>query len=589
MHETARDAQIPDQEPNVPGAPLEAGEITESGQELIQRAPTGYLWNQAYSLWLFISLLLFEVVARRSLTQADTNVFDLVTTAANLGFYLASLGLTSAASVFVPRALAEGGVAHARALALRLVIVRLGAVLVVGAALLWGTPALVGAAHAAGWAPGIALVDSYSIQTVTQHGFIIAAYVVGVGMSNLLGGLLTALVRTRVVFIVGGLGQVLLLACAYVLGVSFGGGVDGLLAAQALPGAFTALIFAFALRQVLRSRESQTGQSLLKPTLQLGAASWMADLPNAALILPIAVGQLTAVAPQDLLFFKSTYQMGDAGTRFFTDGLGGISTAAMSAAYADGRRGPLAIAWRTVNKLQVLLAVPLAAFCVPHAGPIMAFLFGARYASSGPLFATFLIINALMQIIGGATQEWVLYVLGKQQWVVASRWASLAILLVLGFWLIPLYHALGALLAVGLARLAAAIFLFVIARIAVRRAYPWAFTLKILAGMIPAVTFAVAWRPDKFTLLVGAGAVYTLIFLACMWLIRPLDAEDAGLLAQVATPMRVFFSLFLARGQGPRPGSGSLPTASGSQPAVASLPSGPHPALRAEPATPPDR
>lgn len=589
MHETARDAHGPQHTPGAEGTPADPGEITESGQELIQRAPSGYLWNQAYSFWLFVSLLLFEVVARRSLTQDDTNVFDLVSTAANLGFYLASLGLSSAGTVFIPRALAEGGPGRALVLAIRLVILRLLTVMVVSAVLLWGLPELVGLAQAAGWPYGADLANSYAIRVVVEHRAIVAAYVVGVGMSNLLGGLLVALVRTRVVFIAGGLGQVLLLVLAYMLSVTFGGGVDGLLAAQALPGAFTALIYAVALRQVLRARADREGKRLLGPTVQLGVASWLADLPNAALILPIAVGQLTAVAPQQLLFFKSTYQMGDAGTRFFTEGLGGVSMATMSAAYGDGRMGPLAVAWRTVSKLQVLLAVPLAAFCVPHAGAIMAALFGSRYSSSGMLFAVFLILNALMQVIGGATQEWVLYVLGRQQWVVVSRWASLGLLLPLGYFLIPAYEALGALLAVGLARLAAAIFLFVIARIAMRRAYPWAFTLKILVGMVPAVAFAVAWRPQSFFLLVGAGAIYAIIFAACMWLIRPLDEEDAGLLTQVAKPLRVFLSLFVARARTPRSRGGAL-AAGGGQAAVAGMSqSGPVVVPHSDPANGPER
>lgn len=571
MHDTARNGRALTYDTGAVDGPAARGEITKSGQDLIHRAPTGYLWNQAFSLWLFVSLLLFEVVARRSLTQADTNIFDLVTTVANLGFYVASLGLSSASAVYIPRALAEGGVGRARALAIRLVVVRLVSVLIVGAALLLGVPELAALAKVLGWPVAISFANSYSITTVSEHGAVIAAYVIGVGMSGLLGGLLTALVRTRVVFIVGGLGQLLLLACAYILGVTFGGGVDGLLAAQALPGAFTALIYAFVLRQVLRARSDTSGNRLLGPTLQLGLASWMADLPNAALILPIAVGQLTAVAPQELLFFKSTYQMGDAGTRFFTDGLGGISTATMSVAYADGRRGPLAVAWRTISKLQLLLAVPLAAFCVPHAGAIMAILFGARYAASGPLFATFLIINALMQVIGGATQEWVLYVLGRQQWVVLSRWISLGVLLVLGYLLIPPYHALGALVAVGLARLVAVILQFIVARLVVRREYPWAFTAKILVGMLPAVVFAAAWRPASFALLVASGAVYLLLFIAAMRLLRPLDTEDARLLTQVSTPLRLFLALFVGPDRGPTAGDGTVTVDSASQPAVAAM------------------
>ena len=41
MHETARDAHGPQHTPGAEGTPADPGEITESGQELIQRAPSG--------------------------------------------------------------------------------------------------------------------------------------------------------------------------------------------------------------------------------------------------------------------------------------------------------------------------------------------------------------------------------------------------------------------------------------------------------------------------------------------------------------------------------------------------------------------
>ena len=76
-----------------------------------------------------------------------------------------------------------------------------------------------------------------------------------------------------------------------------------------------------------------------------------------------------------------------------------------------------------------------------------------------------------------------MYVLGRQQWVVISRWATLGILAVVGALLVPQFAAFGALLAVGIGRLAAQIFLLVLARIWVRRPYPLAFVVKLLLAL----------------------------------------------------------------------------------------------------------
>lgn len=555
MHDTNQDGEAARQHEPLASTNDTISPITDTGKQLIRRAPTGYLWNQAASLWLFVSLLLFEVVVRRSLPQADTNVYDLVSTAANLGYYIATLGLASAGTVYLPRALAEGGPGQALALAIRLVLTRVFLALVVASVVVWGLPALLATVTATGWTPLIALSRSFTLQAMLQHRGVIAAYVVGVGISTLLSSLLVALVRTRVVFIVGGLTQLALLALAYVFLHNLHAGVDGALLAQSLPPAVSAVIYAVALRQVLRGPVDAKGGRFLRPAMRLGVAAWLADLPNSSLVQPVALGQLSAVAPSELLFFKSTYQMGDAGARFFTDGLGGVSMAIMSASYAGKRLRPLATGWRTVNKLQVLLAIPLVAFCVPHAGPIMAALFGSNYAQAGTLFAVFLVLNGLTQVLGGATHEWALYVLGRQQWVVISRWATLGVVAATGILLVPriqaagvpLGAALGALVAVGLGRLVAQIFLLVLARIWIQRAYPVAFIVKLLLTLVPPVGVTLLWRPTSFVALVAAGAIFLAVFLFCGWLVRPLDAEDAALLAQVPAWLRAGLAPFIAR------------------------------------------
>ncbi|HEV2460833.1 MAG TPA: hypothetical protein VGS80_20975, partial [Ktedonobacterales bacterium] len=449
-----------------------ASAISATGKQLIRRAPTGYLWNQAASLWLFISLLLFEVVVRRSLPQTETNVFDLVSTLANLAFYIASLGLANAGTVYVPRALAEEGPSQALALALRLTVARVVMAALVAAAVLFGMPALAGLLTASGWVPGVHLVQSFTVKALIAHRVVIAIYTVVISLSSLFTGLLISLVYTRVTFIFGWFGQLAMLGLTYLMVHALGLGTDGAILAQSLPPAVGTVLFAVLLWRLLGRRPDPRGTRYFGQTVKLSIASWLADLPNNSLVQPVALGQVAAAQPSQLLYFKSTYQMGDAGARFFTDGLGGVSLAIMSTSYAGKNLRPLAVGWRTVSKLQVLLALPLVVFCVPHAGAIMVLLFGSLYAHSGTLLAVFLILNGLIQLLGGSTHEWALYVLGRQQWVVVSRWATLGILALAGAVLVPRYYALGALIAVGVGRLAAEVFLLVLARRWVRRPYP---------------------------------------------------------------------------------------------------------------------
>jgi O-antigen/teichoic acid export membrane protein len=514
-------------------------------------------------------LLLFEVVVRRSLPISETNAFDLVSTVANLAFYFASFGLSSAGTVYLPRALVEGGPSEARSMALRLVLLRMGLALLVGAIVIFGLPALIGAVHAAGGSVGVQITSSFAVVTLDQHRAVIAAYVLATAMSTLLSSLLVALVRTRVVFIFGSLGQLALLALGAILIHGITGGVDGAILAQALASALTAVAFAICLLRALGSGPRAPSRAFWRPALRLGIAAWLVDLPNASLVQPLAIGQLSAVAPAELAFFKSTYQMGDAGARFFTDGLGGVSLAMMSTSYAGKHLAPLATGWRTVNKLQVLLAIPVVLFAIPHASAIMSLLFGSAYAQSGLLLAVFLILNGLTQLLGGATHQWALYVLGRQNWVVVSQWGTIVILAITGAVLVPHYFALGALIAVGIGRLAAQVFLFVLARIWIRRPYPVAFTSKLLLSLALPVLVTTLWQPVQLVSALAAGlhwlptaispvvqqgllltldgVIFMVIFLIGLRLIRPLDSEDAVLLAQVPSWLRWVLMPFVAR------------------------------------------
>jgi O-antigen/teichoic acid export membrane protein len=538
-----------------PHSQASTGQTENAAQELVRRAPSGYLWNQIFSIWLYVSLLLYELVVRRSLPLTETGVWDLASTAANLGVYIASLGLTSAGAVFLPRALAEGGPGQAMAVALRLVLTRLAAVAVVALAILWGLPALAALLAHTGVSSIISLSHSLNDPRLLAHRVAIAGMVVGTGMANLLAALLTSLLRTRSVFVVGGLAQLLVVVLAYVFIKPLGGGADAALSALVLPAAVSAVVYAVIIRRVLAGPAAVGYPHLMAPMLRLGLASWLADLANAAFFKPLALFQLAAYlgSVAQVPFFSSVFQLGHGAALVVLTGVSGVSIAILSAAYASRHRGELVTAWRAISKMQVLLTIPLMAFFIPHGLAIIR-VFGQDYSSAGGLLAMFLALNVLVQLCGATAHEAALYVLGRQNWVVISRWGSLGLLALGDVVLIPRYGVGGALASVALAQLAAAAFLLALAMRAVQGPYPVGFILKILAALVLPFAFSALWRPSSLVSLVFAGLGYAAIFLVCLRLIRPLDAEDGVLLTQVATPLRVILQPFVAPA---RPGVGT--------------------------------
>lgn len=539
----------------------EGAEAGDGRQELMHRAPSGFLWFQAFILWLFLANLLSQIVVRHTLSGPEAGVFSLVASTANFAVYLAQLGLGNAAAVYIPRAIAEGRPRQALAVATRLIFIRLGAVLLIAVTVLWALPWLVGLLALTGLPVAVSLGHTLNDQTLRGHSVALAGYVIAFGMSNLLQGLMTAVLRTRIVLILSSVTQVTALVLTYVFTGPLHGGPDGAILAQALPVAGLVVAYALVLRHTLTGYPAGGGQRSddkpphMGPVLRLGLATWLSDLASGSLVTLvaqaqlvatlIAIGYTTASANLQNAYFTSALQLGHAAALVGIEGLGGVSIAIMSAAYANRHLPSLATGWRTISKLHVLLAVPLVAFCVPHANAIIS-VFGTTYTQAGPLLAVFLAMNALIQLVGGGGHEPVLYVLGKQHWAVISRWGSLGLLALLDVLLIPRYGALGALLAVGIAQVAAEVFQLLLVSRSVARPYPITFILRILAAMVVPMVFSVLWRPASLVGLVAAGLGYAAILIVCLRLIRPLDAEDNLLLNQVAAPLRAILRSFVA-------------------------------------------
>jgi O-antigen/teichoic acid export membrane protein len=529
-------------------APRPPNQADERASDLLRRAPGGYLWNQAFSLWLFFSLFLYQLVITRLLPVSEKGIYELVLTPANVAVYLAALGLESAGAVYVPRMLSEGGPGKALAVALRLIGIRLAAVLFIALGVLWGLPALVQLLAMLALPGTGTLAQGLNDPVLLAHRAALAGYVLGMGLANLLAALLTALLRTRIIFLAGSLAQLLTIGLAALLVGPLHGGADSALLALALPNLLLALVYIGTLVAVLGAQPAKIGSRVVGPMLRLGLAAWVADLANEPLIKLLAVAQLSvAVSPAQIAFFGIAFEMGHAAAFLFVAGLGGLGLAVMSAAYAQRQKAHLAVAWRTITKLQVLLAVPLLVFCIPHAASITRLLFGQNYADAGPLLALFLALNALVRLGGGGAHEAALYVLGRQRWVVIARSGALVALLCADTLLIPAYGAAGALVAVGLAQVAVQIVEIVLARRALARPFPLHFVARVLLAVGPALGFAVLWRPTSLVGLLLAGVGYALIFLVCLRLARPLESEDAALLQHMAGPLPALLSRFCAK------------------------------------------
>jgi O-antigen/teichoic acid export membrane protein len=533
----------------------------DEATQLLRRAPSGYLWNQAYSFWTFFALFLHSLVITNALSTDEKGVYALIEGPAVFAVYLAGLGLDTAATTYLPRAFAEGGRPRAVGVALRLIVLRLLGVLVVAGAVLAGLPAIA-ALLTRFQLPGADRVTAIvEDPRAVAHLSSIAGYIVAVGLVNILGSLLTALLRTRIIFIVGVTAQTLTIAFAWGLVIFAHTGADGALWALTIPNAVMAVIYAVALFRALGLHRASAGSGVTVGMLRLGMAAWLSDMANGPLVPLLAQTQLYALVAlagvsytQDTAvgFFKTAYQLGDGATFLLVNGLGGVGLAVLSAAYVGRNRAHLATAWRTISKIQVLLGVPLLAFVIPHAvGIIYVYDRQHRYGPVAAMLGIYLALSAITRLAGGGAHSAVLYVLGRSRWVVFASWLALALILALDFPLIPIYGVAGALIAVGAAKIVAEVLQLVVAQRALRRPYPLGFMVRVLLALIPGVVFSYLWQPQSLLLLVVAGLGFTVLFVVSLLILRPLDAEDGALLDQVSKPLRMLLLPLVARSRRP--------------------------------------
>jgi O-antigen/teichoic acid export membrane protein len=531
--------------PNPPGADTPPGEI--EARQLLKRTPGSYLLNQAYSLWFFASMFLLTVIITRKLSTDQYGVYAIALSAFNTIAYIVALGLEDATTTFVPRVFSEHGKAAAAMLIRRLLVFRLAILALSVGIMLFALPALAmliaiiplqGAANTAA-----GLRDPNLLAHITP----IAVYVLGNGIASLITAVCAALMRMRVVFVVGSVTQLLILVVAWI-GLQLGWGVDGMLWLLALASVFNALILVFWLAPILFVRRASYHQPL-KPILRLGVSAWLTNLAQGALLKQISIILLAyfAISIVQIGYFNLSFQLAHAANLLLVSGFGGVAGSALAAAFVGRNRERIARSWQTLIKIETLLAAPVLMFCLFNARNIAPALYGTAYDAVGPLLAIFLFFNILVRVLGTTMHQYTLYVIGKPGKVVLGQWIGVLALVVIGIALIPHWGPAGALIADGVAQVVTGALLLVFLWRDLPRKYPLDFTLRLLLGLIVAALPSIIWHPASRFLLVVSGCMFLVLSVVALVVIRPLSAEDMDVITNVRPRVAPYLRWF-ARG-----------------------------------------
>ncbi len=199
-------------------------------------------------------------------------------------------------------------------------------------------------------------------------------------------------------------------------------------------------------------------------------------------------------------------------------------------------------------------------FCLFYAQTIIEAIYGQKYAQAGSLFAIFLALNLLVRVLGMTVHQSTLYVLSKARFVVIAQWIGLFVVLALGFWLVPLWGAAGALVADGVSRLVTYGLMLVFLWRYLPEKYPFGYTLRIvlatggaalvsrlaIAG-ISSISSTFAHHLTGKPLLVISGLLFVALSALLLAVIRPLSRKDLDMIAEVRPGVARYLQWFAQR------------------------------------------
>jgi len=501
--------------------------VGEAGaQQLLRRTPASYLLNQLYGLWVFASLFILSLIMTRKVSVEQYGVYAIASTVYNTIAYIVAFGFEDATNTFVPRVLAEHGQASAshlirRVFALRIVILAISLLI-----MLFAMP-YVAVIFAAIPIP----IFGEMAQGLRDPGLLghitpIAFWVLGNGITSLLIAVYASIMRMRIVFIVGSLAQVFLLAVSFIT-LQLGWGIDSVLWLQAVASLLSAAILALWQWPLIFTRGATYIQPL-RPVLRLGLSAWITNLVSGALLKQVSIILLTyfAVSVAQVAYFTLSFQLADAASQLLVSGFGGVGIAALAAAFVGMNYLRLARSWQSLIKIETLLAAPILIFCLFNSRAIALALYPSNYNAVGELLGIFLFFNILVRVLGYTIHQSTLYVLQKPRLVVFAWLVGLASLVLFGIVLIPRYGAAGALVSDGMAKLITVGLMLAFIWRDLPEKYPLGFTLRMLLALTIAALPAVVWHPAGRVMLVASGLVYLGLAIGLLALIKPLSALD---------------------------------------------------------------
>ncbi len=478
---------------------------------LSRRVAAGAGWAQVSRLAEVLLSLALSLLLVRALGPTNYGQYSFLINAATFAAIALSLGFPESVMRFVSQFVASGAEAEARFLVRRLVLVRL---LIYGVGVL-----LLLSFHAP-------LAHALHLPLVEQYWLVLAALLVSQGAVEFGISYAYARLDSRDVALARTTGQIVALGFFVAIVV--------LHQTNLVTATLTVVISYLCATLILLGRG--LGQTLLAgrasktpftPVARFAVAAWGANLFTLGLagqIDVILLGVLRRDAVQIAFYSVATLIYVKLGTLLS----GWAGTAISSFAEVQTRQGTEAVKryFGAYVRLHLLLSLIVYPPLILLSSVITRVLFGSAYAPAAGLMAVYGIFWLGSSFLAAGIPFSSMLALGSQRQALAIRSTTGVLNVVLDVVLIPPLGPLGAIIATGIANVAAHTGDFLVAARRVKANYPWGFAVRIgLAAAVASIP-ALLLRPANVAGAVLVMALYLGLFGAVLAVLRPLSAAD---------------------------------------------------------------
>lgn len=252
--------------------------------------------------------------------------------------------------------------------------------------------------------------------------------------------------------------------------------------------------------------------------------------PGFAALVLTGTKQLTAVA-----VLAVGYRFVQYFLRFLVAPLTGIQTPLFARLYAENKMEQVREAYSTLTKFFVFMLVPCGVVLALLAPRLIPFLFTETYEQSA-VVAVILIVLLFGETLTSIPQS-MLIVFQSSRAVLWSRLIALLIIPLL-LWLVPIWGAVGAAIAMGVPRFGARVFATAYTARHYGIRFPFAFLLRVSAATLLAALPLFLARDAEWWWLVGATALFGFLFFALFKLFGGFDAQEKERLKTLKLPYK---------------------------------------------------